>query len=380
MKKLLIILITITLLFGCGSSDEITPNNSNNNDTILTFEKIFYTDDIGLGICLDQTYDGGYIVTGGLGDWGSHNGDLYFFKTDSNGIEQWIQRFDNMNYKSGQSIQQTYDGGYIITGKKTDGNGDNIYLLKTDENGIEQWSNNFSVGHGISKSVKQTNDGGYIITGYRPSQFSMSYNIFLIKTDINGLEEWSKDFGGTNNDWGFDVTQTNDGGYIVTGGTVTIFEGTSNVFLFKTDVNGIEEWSKEFGSLYEDYGNSVQQTTDGGYIISGNKEPSYNQQDVYIIKTDSNGNEEWNRTFGGPLSENGNSVQQTVDGGYIISYHGLIKTDLYGMEQWRIEDYDKNLMSVQQTIDGGYISCGNVGTSTGPNILVIKTDQSGNIN
>ena len=187
----------------------------------------------------------------------------------------------------------------------------------------EEWSKTFG-GSDYDRgfSVQQTSDGGYIIAGLTSSFGAGRDDVYLIKTYENGNEEWSKTFGGSDYDRGFSVQQTSDGGYIIAGLTSSFGAGGSDFYLIKTDKNGNEEWSKTFGGSGSDAGTSVQQTSDGGYIIGGHTNSfgvDEYDHDFYLIKTDKKGKVIGSKTFvGGPYQDKGNSVQQTSDGGYII--------------------------------------------------------------
>jgi hypothetical protein len=203
-------------------------------------------------------------------------------------------------------------------------------------------------------SVQQTTDDGYILTGY------IGNAALLIKTDITGNKEWDKTYvgEGMNRAISRSVQQTTDGGYIITGDHYFTFDGDINGFLFKTDSNGNLLWEKTIGGGLHEEGHCVQQTIDGGYIISGRKEISTGSYyDVWLFKTDSNGNKEWDKTFGEGI---GYCVQQTTDGGYIIvDGNRLIKTNSAGIKEWaKSFGSFKGYYCVQQTSDGGYIITG----------------------
>ena len=222
---------------------------------------------------------------------------------------------------------------------QTDSDGDGV----GDACEVIPWNKIFGGTDGEqARSVQQTTDDGYIVVGYTYSYGAGSRDVWLIKTDENGNEEWNKTFGGAWREVAGSVQQTKDNGYIVAGYINESYDSDSgDLWLIKTDENGNEEWNKTFGGTRQDYANSVQQTTDDGYIVLGSTHSYDLDGDFWLIKTDENGNEEWNKTFGGDRSDWAHSVQQTTDDGYILagetSSYGagpravwLIKTDQNG--------------------------------------------------
>ena len=344
------------------------------------------------GSSAQQTTDEGYIITGNT------SGDVYLIKTDSLGDTLWTKTFGGTAYDMGSSVKQTTDGGYVISGRTSSfgvGPGD-VYLIKTDSLGDTLWTKTFGdTAFEIGVCVQQTTDGGYIVTGETGSYGAGGSDVYLIKTDSLGDTLWTKTFGGTDYDCGWSVQQTTDGGYIITGETSSFGAGSGDAYLIKTDSLGDTLWTKTFGGTDYECGMSVRQIIDGGYIVTG-ETFSYGAGscDAYLIKTDSLGDTLWTRTFGGSSSDAGYSVQQTTNGGYIItgftSGYGasfdvyLIKTDSLGDTLWTKilggPDIDV-AASVQQTTDGGYIVCGQTASygsgSTDVWLLKIAPDTFG---
>ncbi|MCX6842354.1 MAG: T9SS type A sorting domain-containing protein [candidate division WOR-3 bacterium] len=236
-------------------------------------------------------------------------------------------------------------------------------------------------------SVQQTTDGGYIVAGLTYSYGAGFADVFLVRTDANGNTLWTKTYGGTMGDEAYAIERTSDGGFIVVGCS-SFYDG----YVLKTDPNGDTLWSRSFSNSNDDAGRAVQQTSDGGYIIAGHTLSSHSEYDVYLMKTDAQGDTLWTRTYGGRTYDWGSSVEQTADGGYIIAGYTLsfgagdydvyiIKTDANGDTLWTRAyggPYDDRGHSIQQTIDSGYIIAGCTRSlSSGFDVYVVKVNASG---
>ena len=321
---------------------------------------------------LQQTSDGGFILCGKISA-GFFQGSCLFVRTDGDGNEIWNTVLDAGDRKTGTTVQQTSDGGFIVGGNNGLG-GNGLWLTRTDSDGNQLWSKVFGET-GYGSSVQQMPDGGFILAGYTNSRGAGENDCWLIRTDGDGNELWNKTFGGTGNDFCHSVQLTTDGGLILAGGHDTYSTEEGDLWLIRTDGDGNELWSNTFGGTRRDYANSVQQTSDGGFILLG-ETLSYGagDNDFFLVRTDGDGNELWSKAFGGTSYEYPTSVQQTLDGGFSLLGHTnsfgagggdfwLIKTDSEGNESWnKTFGGSGNEWTypgcLQQTSDGGVAMAG----------------------
>ena len=377
---------------------------------------------------------------------------------------QWDARYGGLNGDYLTTLIETADGGFVlggyswsgIGGDKTQANWDNtltttdFWLIKTDANGTSQWDKRFG-GDNFEVpnfDVKQTTDGGYIIGGTTVSGVSGdktqpgfgSTDCWIIKLDGLGNYQWDRTFGGTSVDGLAMIQQTGDGGYIlgcysqsgVSGNKTQPNWGMLDYWIIKLDAAGNFIWDRDVGGDRDDYLTSIEQTSDGGYIVGGfslsgisgsksqpNWDVTLSTSDYWIVKLDLNGNQQWDKRFGGTfwdagIDNNIVDVKQTTDGGYIvgsISYSGadgdksepsfdllavksdywIVKTDANGNKLWD-KKYggtypEDDFGNITQTSDGGYLLAGTSysfasGDKTENNLSneqtwVVKTDASG---
>jgi hypothetical protein len=290
-------------------------------DTIWT--KTYGGVDSDVGESVEPTRDGGFVIAGYTGSFGGGDYDVYLIKTDADGDALWARTYGGANDDRAYSAHQTLDDGYIIAGYTSSfGGGDyDVYLVKTDANGDTLWTRTYGgIGDDRAYSVQQTLDDGYIVTGYTNSSGAGGYDICLIKTNASGDTVWTQTHGGAADDFGESVREAPDGGYIVAGYTKSFGAGSWDVYLLKTDTEGSPIWTKTLGGTGFDVGLSLRETSFGGYIVVGYTYSfGAGQNDVYLIRTAGNGATVWTKTYGGLWWDVGISVQRTSDAGYIIA-------------------------------------------------------------
>lgn len=334
----------------------------------------------GYGCCTSvfQTNDNGYVITG------YYYSDVFLLKLDEWGNDIWLRTFGGKGLDWGMYVQQTSDNCFIVIGlTRSFGSGEtDVWLLKTDEDGQELWNCTFG-GEKLDEghSGMETDDGGYIILGVTQSFVPEKNDYWVIKTDKDGIETWNYTYGGIGWDLGMSIQQTHDNGYIMTGATDVSPDGSHQIDLglIKIDSEGMLVWEKTFGTQrFQDQGLSVKQTSDGGYVLTGvikAFQDSWKGGDAWLIKTDPQGNKEWDKIFGGFESDVAVSVIETSDQGYVVlgktdSFGAgkydlfLMKLDNEGDELWDITfggNRNEECMgsnSVQQILHEGYIIVG----------------------
>ncbi len=246
----------------------------------------------------------------------------------------WTREYGGETTDIGHGVIQTPDGGYFVLGLTSSFGigGSDIWLLKTNASGETLWTKTYGgFNNDAGWSIIESGSGYVIGANTQSFDPDSRSDIYLLKIDVLGNILWSNVIGGDGDDWlnsSESIRQTGDGGYIITGTTTSYGAGARDVFLVKTDSMGNVEWTKTFGGSEIDDGWSVQQTLDGGYIIAGMTVSfGAGNTDAYIIKTDASGETIWTKTFGGPNWDDARSVSRTMDGGYIFTGH----TESFGL-------------------------------------------------
>jgi hypothetical protein len=321
-----------TTSFGAGDEDLYLVKTSATGETLWT--RTYGGTAYDVASAVQQTTDGGYMVAGSARSFGGDSADFYLVKTDAAGDTLWTRTYGGAHNEYAYSAQQTLDGGYVIAGYTTSASVSDFYVVKTDAAGSPVWTRTYG---GISleqcQSIQQTADSGYVMTGQTYS-FGNAVDVYLVKTNALGDTVWTRTYGGSDYDWGYSVRQTSDGGYIVAGWTMSFGSGGRDVYLIKTGGAGETLWTRTYGWTGNEEGRSVRQTPDGGYVVAGlTSSFGAGGKDAYLIKTDSAGDTIWTAAFGGANDDDGVAVQQTSDGGYVIAgttnSFGAESTDVY---------------------------------------------------
>jgi hypothetical protein len=277
---------------------------------------------------LVETIDGGFVLVGYTSSFGISSPygegirDIWLVKTDANGVMIWNQTYGGIRKDKGNDLIQTVDGGFAILGYMmsydagSDLWSDDMWLVKTDANGVMIWNQTYGdIGDNQGKAIIQTVDGGFALVGSTSSFSAGGDDMWLVKTDPNGVMIWNRTYGYIGDNEGNDIIQTLDGGFALVGSTSSFSAGGDDMWLVKTDPNGVMIWDRAYGGAENDGADSLVQTTDGGFTLAGYTSSfSAGGDDMWLVKTDTKGHVIWNQTYGGSDLDCAVSLVQTSDG------------------------------------------------------------------
>jgi len=342
-----------------------------------------------------HTSDGGFAMAGKFRDSDEAGWDVYLVRTDSDGDTLWTRSFGGPGDEIARGLIQTTDGGFVVAGR-TQSIGDmdcSIYLLKTDADGKKVWVKTYGETEmDFAKSVIQTSDGGYALVGGTMGANGETYDAYLVRTDADGNEMWAKSYGGDDGEFATSIDETQDGGFIIGGATESFGEGALDVYLIRTDGNGEVRWARTYGGEDWDVAWDVRATSDDGFIAAGEtKSFSEYGMDVYLVKTDADGNAIWAKNYGGEGRQTAQAVWEASEGDFVVGgytytyeewgqdiYIGRVDAD--GEVLW-VKTYGgpgKDIAhSIMQAVDGAWIVAGET-ASLGPgksDACIIKVEH-----
>ncbi len=320
--------------YGAGDKDFYLLKIDTFGDTVWT--RTYGGSTFDVGECVVQNSDDDLILTGYTGSYGAGGSDFYLIKTNPSGDTIWTHTYGTLGDEQAKCVQQTGDGGYIIAGFiRPYGGGYNrdFYLVKTDASGDTLWTRSYGGSESeTATSVRQTSDGGYIMAGYVGNTYPV-VDIYVVKTNSTGDTLWTRLYGGSGDDEATSIQQTSDGGYVIGGLTDSYGAGSYDYYLVRINSTGDTLWTRTYGKITADWSQSMQITADNGYVMAGLGAPDTTNADFYLIRIDSSGDTLWTRYYGDPEEgEEARSVYQTSDGGYILA--GLRMAE--GSSDWQI--------------------------------------------
>jgi len=347
-----------------------------NNSSIILWNRTYGgpNDDCAYSIAIDS--DHGYVLAGYTYSIGSGDSDAWLVKTDAFGNMLWNKTYGGLKHDEAHSITRIPSGGFIIAGVTNSfGFGYfDAWLIRIDSNGNMLWSRTYGgAGNEELWSVIVTSDGGFAAAGWTTSFGAGAGDFWLIKTDASGNVEWNKTYGGKNFEAATCLKQTQDGGFVLVGYTYSYGAGGSDIWLIKTDKYGNAQWNMTYGGSNEDYGFCVTQTTDGGYAIAGSTSSfGAGVYDFWLIKTNGLGQPVWNKTYGGPGYDEAWCITQVSEDSLVIagwtesfgsggSDCWFIAVDLQGQILWhQTWGGEKNdyAYSLACELDGVFLLCG----------------------
>jgi hypothetical protein len=325
---------------------------------------------------IQETQDGGYVLAGSTSSFGAGDQDILLVRMDAQGIVLWSATFGGPADERAEGLSIGPAGDILVFGTTHSygaGSGD-LYLVKADANGVEIWSRTYGgTEDEMAGSFERTRDGGFILVGTTRSFGSGKRDVYVVRTNSLGDRIWDKRHGSEDHDVAYGVKETTDGGCVIVGATQGTDSGTWDVYLIRLDAQGEALWHRTWGDGGYEVGYSVMEAADLGFFVSGYKDPfGSDKWDVYLIRTDEEGEILWSATYGGEGNDRADALQQAADGSLVIagSTDGsgsggwdmyLVRTDAEGNELWGRTygggDTD-GAECVIQTRDGGLLMAG----------------------
>lgn len=369
-----------------------------------TYLKSFGSRSYDEGRSLVTLSDGSVVLAGRGASGSSSNTDMVVIKVDRDGNKAWEKKFGGEETDEALDIMATSDGNLLIVGHSDSYSGSpgikDVFAVKLDASGNELWNKTYGSNVTIDEAhaVVEAHGGGYLLVGHSFINGSLEINAF--KIDENGEKQWEKYYGGSASEQGSDVIKTNEG-YMIVGNTESKGKGKWDVWMLQIDKEGNELWDTTFGGGDNETANKVIQTKDGGFLIAGSTYSfAYASQDFWVIRTDKEGNEIWNKAYGALAAEEAYGLIETKDGNYVaagfqevwdekeqsISDEGfevyMVKFDDKGEKIWERSnggEDEQRAFDIQETEDGSFMVVGlTKGNSRkGVDVVLIKANNSG---
>ncbi|MFX0170089.1 MAG: hypothetical protein ACFE89_12155 [Candidatus Hodarchaeota archaeon] len=352
-------------------------------------------DDMGYAVV--EVSSGGFILAGHTWSFGAGVNNGWLIRIDADGNHLWNRTYGGYDWESCFKVIEVSDGGFACAGYSTsyDAGSNDFWLLRVDANGNHLWNQTYGgASPDGAMSVLEVSSGGFILCGNTASFGVGDSDVWVVRTDTEGNHLWNQTYGSINYDMAYSVVEVSDGGFAFAGLTNATGGAAmygSDMWLIRTDADGNHLWNQTFGSAIGDMAYSVVELSGGGFVLSGTFNSSYGiglNADMWLVCTDTNGNHLWNRTYGGPSSEMGGTVLEMSDGGFAFSgltnSSGagggdvwLVRTDTAGNELWNHTyggtDFDLGV-SLIEVSSGGFALTGWTNSSGAGNydILLLR--------
>ncbi len=283
------------------------------------------------------TNDGGFLLAGYTFSFGNGNADAYLIKMDSKGVVQWEGVYGGSDFDRSFSVTQTDDGGYAFAGWTRSGisgditearlgpaDGFDAWIGKTDANGNLLWNHRYGgMADDIILSMDVMDDGGIVTIGHTESADigSQGQDLMVIRLEENGDEAWTKLYGTANYEESYDILVTSDGGILLSGLTLELGAGSSDVYLIKTDGDGVIDWEQTYGGVDGEFGGYLLEMEDNGFaILASTMSFGTPFLDLYLIRTDEVGEEMWTHLYtGGENNDVPVNISLTNDGFFLLT-------------------------------------------------------------